>query len=47
MDNIILATILGFIITYLAVPVIMRIAEMKQLYDLPDDRKIHDYPISS
>jgi UDP-GlcNAc:undecaprenyl-phosphate GlcNAc-1-phosphate transferase len=47
MDNIILVTILGFIITYLAVPVIMRIAEMKQLYDLPDDRKIHDYPISS
>ncbi|MBU6159148.1 MAG: undecaprenyl/decaprenyl-phosphate alpha-N-acetylglucosaminyl 1-phosphate transferase [Bacteroidetes bacterium] len=47
MDKIIIATIIGFFITYLAVPVILRIAQMKKLYDLPDDRKIHDYPISS
>lgn len=47
MDNIIIAASISFVISYLAIPVILRIAEMKKLYDLPEDRKIHDYPISS
>ncbi len=37
----------AFIITFLAIPVILQIAELKKLYDLPDDRKIHARPVAS
>lgn len=47
MDQAILGSIIAFIITFSAIPIIMRIAELKKLYDIPDDRKIHTYPISS
>jgi UDP-N-acetylmuramyl pentapeptide phosphotransferase/UDP-N-acetylglucosamine-1-phosphate transferase len=47
MDQVFLGSIIAFIITFSAIPIIMRIAELKKLYDIPDDRKIHTYPISS
>jgi UDP-N-acetylmuramyl pentapeptide phosphotransferase/UDP-N-acetylglucosamine-1-phosphate transferase len=47
MDQVFLGTIISFIITFSAIPVIMRVAELKNLFDIPDDRKIHTYPISS
>jgi UDP-N-acetylmuramyl pentapeptide phosphotransferase/UDP-N-acetylglucosamine-1-phosphate transferase len=37
----------SFVITFLAIPVIMKIAAEKKLYDLPDSRKLHRKPIAS
>jgi UDP-N-acetylmuramyl pentapeptide phosphotransferase/UDP-N-acetylglucosamine-1-phosphate transferase len=47
MDQVFLGTIISFIITFSAIPIIMRVAALKNLFDIPDDRKIHTYPISS
>ena len=41
MDNIILSTVLAFIITFFAIPVIIQIAKSKKLFDEPDERKVH------
>ena len=37
----------SFVITFLAIPVIIRIAEEKKLFDIPDGRKLHKNPIAS
>ncbi len=37
----------SFIITFLAIPVIMKIANEKKLYDVPDARKLHKNTIAS
>lgn len=42
-----LATLLAFIITLTAIPVIIKVSEIKKLYDLPNARKIHARPIPS
>ncbi|MBX2925994.1 MAG: undecaprenyl/decaprenyl-phosphate alpha-N-acetylglucosaminyl 1-phosphate transferase [Chitinophagaceae bacterium] len=47
MEIILLASILAFIITYAAIPVIMNVAEIKKLYDVPNARKIHATPVPS
>ena len=47
MLDVLLTGSVSFIITFLAIPVIMRIAEEKQLFDIPDDRKLHKKPIAS
>lgn len=47
MLNVILTGAVSFIITFLAVPAIMRVAREKKLYDLPDARKLHTRPIAS
>jgi UDP-N-acetylmuramyl pentapeptide phosphotransferase/UDP-N-acetylglucosamine-1-phosphate transferase len=47
MLNVILTASVSFIITFLAIPAIIKIAEQKKLYDLPDDRKLHTRPIAS
>jgi UDP-GlcNAc:undecaprenyl-phosphate/decaprenyl-phosphate GlcNAc-1-phosphate transferase len=47
MLNVVLTSSVSFIITFLAVPAIIRIAESKKLYDIPDARKLHTNPISS
>jgi UDP-N-acetylmuramyl pentapeptide phosphotransferase/UDP-N-acetylglucosamine-1-phosphate transferase len=47
MDHVFLGSILAFIITFSAIPIIIRVAEYKNLLDFPDDRKIHNYPIAS
>ncbi|MCW3081337.1 MraY family glycosyltransferase [Segetibacter sp.] len=48
MQQIILGSIIAFIITLLIIPVIIVIAKKKKLYDEPDDkRKFHKQPIPS
>jgi UDP-GlcNAc:undecaprenyl-phosphate/decaprenyl-phosphate GlcNAc-1-phosphate transferase len=47
MLDMLLTASVSFIITFLAVPVIMKIAETKNLYDIPDGRKLHTKPIAS
>ena len=47
MLNVLMTASVSFLITLLAVPVIMKVAEEKKLYDLPDARKIHTRPIAS
>lgn len=47
MELIILASILSFFIAFVTIPVVIRITEAKKLLDLPNDRKIHEMPISS
>src|SRR5215212_5370640 len=47
MFDILLSVTISFAITFLAIPVIIFVAEKKKLYDLPDERKIHMTPIPS
>ena len=47
MLDVLLTGSVAFIITFLAVPVLLEIAELKKLYDVPDDRKIHARPVAS
>lgn len=47
MLNVLLTASVAFVLTFLAVPVIIRIAELKKLYDVPDARKLHTKPIAS
>jgi UDP-GlcNAc:undecaprenyl-phosphate GlcNAc-1-phosphate transferase len=46
MFDVILCLSISFTITFLAIPVIIDVAEMKKLYDVPDARKIHNIPIT-
>ncbi len=47
MFDILLTVAIAFTITFLAIPVIIFVAEGKKLYDVPDARKIHNTPIPS
>ncbi|GAA4335875.1 MraY family glycosyltransferase [Flaviaesturariibacter amylovorans] len=47
MLNVLLTASVSFVLTFLAIPVVMRIAELKKLYDVPDARKLHTKPIAS
>ena len=47
MLDVLLTASVSFIITFLAIPVVLQIAEQKKLYDIPDDRKVHTRPVSS
>ncbi|HMU45145.1 MAG TPA: MraY family glycosyltransferase [Chitinophagaceae bacterium] len=47
MFDILLTTSVSFIITFLAIPVVLQIAEEKKLYDIPDERKVHTRPVAS
>jgi UDP-GlcNAc:undecaprenyl-phosphate/decaprenyl-phosphate GlcNAc-1-phosphate transferase len=47
MLNVFLISLVAFIITYLAIPAIMKVADEKKLFDLPDARKLHNRPIAS
>ncbi|GAB4094161.1 MraY family glycosyltransferase [Flaviaesturariibacter terrae] len=47
MLDVLLTASVAFVLTFLAVPVIIRIAELKKLYDVPDARKLHTKPIAS
>lgn len=47
MFDILLTASVSFIITFLAIPVIIQIAERKKLYDIPDERKVHTRPVVS
>ncbi len=47
MEQIIIGSVLSFIVCFYAIPVIITVANRKKLYDIPDERKIHTTPISS
>ncbi len=47
MLDILLTASVAFIITFLAIPVVLQIAEQKKLYDIPDERKVHTRPVAS
>lgn len=45
--DVLLTTSVSFIICFLAIPVILQIAEQKKLYDVPDERKVHTQAVAS
>lgn len=47
MLSVILTGSVAFFVTFLAIPVIMRVATEKKLFDLPDSRKLHTNPTAS
>jgi UDP-GlcNAc:undecaprenyl-phosphate/decaprenyl-phosphate GlcNAc-1-phosphate transferase len=47
MLNVFLSASAAFILTYIAIPAIIRVADEKKLFDLPDARKLHNRPIAS
>jgi len=47
MGNILLSGIVAFIITFFVIPIVIKVAKLKKLYDIPDARKIHSIPIPS
>ena len=46
MFDVLLSLAISFAITFFAIPVIINVAEMKKLYDVPDARKIHQKAIT-
>ncbi len=47
MLDVLLTASVAFIITFLAIPVILQVAEQKKLYDIPDERKVHTRLVAS
>lgn len=47
MLSVLLTGIVSFALAYLAIPAIIRVANEKKLYDLPDERKLHTKAIAS
>lgn len=47
MLDILLTASVAFIITFLAIPIVLQVAEQKKLYDIPDERKVHTRPVAS
>lgn len=41
MENVLIATVLSFVVTYFSIPILIKVAELKHLYDEPDERKAH------
>lgn len=47
MLDVLLTASVAFIISFLAIPVVLQIADQKKLYDVPDERKVHTHPVAS
>lgn len=47
MDHLLIGSVISFLVTFSAIPIIIRVAEMKHLFDIPDDRKVHASPVPS
>lgn len=47
MLEILLTAAVAFIVAFLAIPVVILIADKKKLYDIPDERKLHTHAIAS
>lgn len=47
MLNVFLTSAVSFIIAFLSIPAIIKVAREKKLFDLPNDRKLHTEPIAS
>lgn len=46
MFDVLLSVAIAFTITFLAIPAIINVAEMKKLFDMPNERKVHHAPIT-
>jgi UDP-N-acetylmuramyl pentapeptide phosphotransferase/UDP-N-acetylglucosamine-1-phosphate transferase len=46
MFDVLLSIAISFTITFLAIPAVINVAEMKKLFDMPDARKVHNTPIT-
>ena len=46
MFDVLLCIAISFTITFLAIPAVINVAEMKKLFDMPDERKVHHSPIT-
>ena len=47
MLDVLLTASVSFIITFLAIPVVLQVADKKKLYDIPDERKLHTRLVAS
>lgn len=47
MGLVLLASLISFIVAFTAIPVVIKIADAKKLFDVPDERKVHFTPIPS
>ncbi|MEI9913305.1 MAG: MraY family glycosyltransferase [Bacteroidota bacterium] len=47
MLDVLLTASVSFIISFLAIPVVLQIADQKKLFDVPDERKVHTHPVAS
>ena len=47
MGLVLLASLVSFIVAFTSIPVVIKIADAKKLFDLPDERKVHATPIPS
>ncbi len=47
MTQIFLAGLIAFVFTFFAIPTIIEIADKKKLFDIPDERKVHQHAIAS
>lgn len=47
MFDVLLTASVAFITTFLAIPVVLEVAEKKKLYDIPDERKVHTRLVAS
>ena len=45
--DVLLTAAVAFIVTFLAIPIILQVADKKNLYDIPDERKVHTNPVAS
>jgi UDP-GlcNAc:undecaprenyl-phosphate/decaprenyl-phosphate GlcNAc-1-phosphate transferase len=45
--DLLLTASVSFIISFLAIPVVLQIANQKKLYDVPDERKVHTHAVAS
>jgi len=46
MFDVLLSIAISFTVTFLAIPAVINVAEMKKLFDMPDARKVHQAPIT-
>ncbi|HMR92208.1 MAG TPA: MraY family glycosyltransferase [Chitinophagaceae bacterium] len=47
MFDVFLTASVSFVISFLAIPVVLKVAEKKRLYDIPDERKVHTHSVAS
>lgn len=47
METILFASVVSFVIAFVSIPVVIKIADAKKLFDQPGDRKIHFTPVPS
>lgn len=47
MEIIVLASFVSFLVAFISIPVVIKIADAKKLFDHPGERKIHFTPVPS